>query len=242
MENAGYIILSRQTALGRNLQMLAHNIANMNTNGYRGERPLFQEFLTKTDDGQRISQSIDRGLVRDMTPGRIETTDNPLDVALSGKGFLVVDVNGEERYTRNGSLRLNAEGNIVTNSGQAILGEDGPINIPAGAHSISITKDGVIQSSQGEHGRLRFADFENEYLLLKEAGGLFKSAPNQEVLAAENIEVLQGSLERSNVQGILAMTELINVTRAYTRAASFAKDEDQRQMNAIRTISNMRGN
>ena len=241
MENTNYIILSRQTSLGRNLQMLANNMANMNTNGYRGERPLFQEYLARTDDGRRISQTIDRGLVRDMTPGRIETTDNPLDLALSGNGFLVVDVDGQERYTRNGSLRLNANGTLVNGNGYAIVGENGPIEIPVDSHSISITKDGVVQSSQGEHGRLRLAAFDNENLLTKESGGLFKAAPNQEVLPAEDTEILQGSLERSNVQGILAMTELIELTRAYTRAASFATDEDKRQLNAIKTLSNIRG-
>ncbi len=241
MENTNYIILSRQTSLGRNLQMLANNMANMNTNGYREERPLFQEFLTRTDDGQRISQTIDRGLVRNMTPGRIETTDNPLDLALSGNGFLVVDVKGQERYTRNGSLRLNANGTLVNGDGHAIIGENGPIEIPFDSHSLSIAKDGVVESSQGEHGRLRLAAFDNENLLTKEAGGLFKADPNQEILAAEDTEILQGSLERSNVQGILAMTELIELTRAYTRAASFAADEDKRQLNAIKTLSNTRG-
>src|SRR5436190_15789908 len=134
MENTLLVGLSRQVALERQLGVVANNIANVNTTGYKSDTAVFEEYLKSgahDDDfngnDTRLSFVVDRATVHDFGQGPVERTGNPLDLALDGKAFFVVQVNGEDRYTRNGSFQINNQGQLVTNDGLPVMGGSGPV-------------------------------------------------------------------------------------------------------------------
>src|SRR4029077_9358552 len=134
MENALLIGLSRQTALERQLDVIANNIANVNTTGYKADKTLFEQYLNTpahednfVGGDRRVSFVQDRGTYRDMTQGSLEGTSNPLDVAINGSPFLTVQTPAGERYTRDGNLHIDNTGTLVTANGNQVLGANGPI-------------------------------------------------------------------------------------------------------------------
>src|SRR6202011_1126452 len=134
MENALLVGLSRQMTLERQLDVVANNIANVNTTGYKADRSLFEEYLNSgahednfVGTDRRLSYVQDRGTFRDFSQGPVETTKNPLDVAIDGSAFLVVQTPAGERYTRDGGLQLNNQGQLVPVAGNPVLGTGGPI-------------------------------------------------------------------------------------------------------------------
>src|SRR6478609_5426051 len=134
MENTLLIGLSRQMTLERQMDVVANNVANVNTTGYKADKSLFQEYLASgahEDDfrgsDRRVSYVTDRATWHDFSQGTAEATKNPLDVAIDGKAFLAVQTPRGERYTRDGSLQINAQGQLVTSAGYPVLGNAGPI-------------------------------------------------------------------------------------------------------------------
>jgi flagellar basal-body rod protein FlgF/flagellar basal-body rod protein FlgG len=134
MENPLLVGLSRQVALTRELEAVANNIANVNTTGFKADATVFEEFLMPvardnqfTSADSRISFVRDRATWHDLSQGPVQRTGNPLDVAIDGNAFLVVQTAAGERYTRNGALQINANGELVTSEGDRVQGETGPI-------------------------------------------------------------------------------------------------------------------
>ena len=162
MENALLIGLSRQTALQRELDVVANNIANVNTTGFKADGAVFAEFLQSRANSEqfaapdrRMSFVQDRMSWHDMSQGTIQQTGGPLDVAIDGEGMLVVQTARGERYTRNGALQLNNAGELVTMAGDKVLGENGPIVLQPTDRDITITKDGTIKVREGVSLQLR---------------------------------------------------------------------------------------
>lgn len=236
MENAGYIALSRQMVLRREMDVIANNMANLNTPSYKGQSMLFVEYLETTDSGEKISFVQDIGLVRNLTEGPMTATDNPLDLAIAGDGYFEVETPVGPRYTRKGVFQLNADGQIVTSRGQRVLGEGGqPITLPPNSTDVTITRNGTISTSQGPAGRLRVVRFENEQALVKLADGLY-DADGQDALPAEDAEVMQGMIEGSNVQGIIELTRMIETARSYANTGKLVNDEHERLRRAIQSL------
>ena len=134
MDNAVLVGLSRQMALGREMDVVANNIANLNTTGFKADGSIFEEYLFRraaraASSGSRASFVLDRGVWHDMSQGSIERTGNSLDVAIDGKGFMVVQTPNGERYSRNGSLQISPTGQLVTSDGYPVLGDGGPITL-----------------------------------------------------------------------------------------------------------------
>src|ERR1700716_4560311 len=134
MENTLLVGLSRQMVLERQMDVVANNVANINTNGFKADRSLFEEYLRSPahEDNfvrpdRRVSFVQDRAPFHDFAAGPSEQTKNPLDVAIAGYGFLVVQTPAGERYTRDGSMQINNQGQLVTTSGNPGLGTNGPI-------------------------------------------------------------------------------------------------------------------
>ncbi|MGE5767574.1 MAG: flagellar hook-basal body complex protein, partial [Bacteroidota bacterium] len=174
MENAGYIALSRQMVLRREMDVIANNMANLNTPAYKGQSMLFVEYLETTDSGEKMSFVQDISLVRNLTEGQMTTTENPLDLAIAGEGYFEIETPVGPRYSRNGVFQLNADGQLVTSSGQPVLGEGGqPITLPPNSTDVTVTRDGTISTSQGPAGRLRLVRFEDEQAMVKLADGLY---------------------------------------------------------------------
>ena len=214
MENTIFIGLSRQMALRRQMDVVANNMANMNTTAYKRQTVLFQEYLVDAGTDGETSYVIDYGLARDITEGRLEKTDNPFDLAITGPGYLVVETEEGPRYTRNGRLHLNEEGVLVASSGDPVLGQDGSeVVISSADGAIEIAADGTISTLLGVIGRLDLVTFENSQALQPGAAGLYST--EETPIPATDARIRQGLLERSNVEPIVEMTNMINVLRSY---------------------------
>jgi flagellar basal-body rod protein FlgF len=252
MENALLVGLSRQTVLERQIDVLANNIANVNTVGYKADESLFEEYLSSgahednfkgTD--RRISYVQDRGTFRNFAQGAVQPTSNPLDVAIDGAGFLAVQAQGGERYTRNGNLQINNVGQLVTNSGDAVLGTSGPIVFQPTDHDVSISPDGTITVQEGTNradsirGKLRLVSFADAQKLLKQGNNLYSTpndnGPQQDTKSA----VRQGFVEKSNVNVVSEMANMIQVTRAYTEIANILQQQGELHKSAIEQLANV---
>jgi len=243
MENALLIGLSRQTALSRELDVIANNMANVTTNGFKARDARFREYLmpvAKADafqgPDQRLSYVIDAGTPLDLSSGAIEYTGNPLHAAIKGDAFFAVQTAAGERYTRNGSFEINAQGQLVTSDGHAVMGENGPIAVGPQETDIRIAPDGAVLTSQGERGRIRLVRFNNPQALQNEGANLFASVEQPEPAGATS-RLEGGSIERSNVQPMLEMSRMIDVNRAYTSIAGMMSRLDELRRTAISRLA-----
>ena len=248
METPGYIALSRQMVLRRQLDVIANNIANMDSPGYRGESMMFVEYLADTKDKvpaglRKISYVQDIASMRDLSEGAKTVTDNPLDLAINGNGYFAIESENGERYTRNGAFMLDGDGQIVTTSGLPLLNDNGqPMVIPPSAGRIDVARDGTVSyhDQEGgdvvEVGRIQIVQFENEYALKKDAQLMFR-ADGQEPLPADDAEILQGFIEKSNVKGVVEMTRLMQTVNSYQSAGRVVEAEHERQRRAIQTLA-----
>lgn len=251
MQNALLVGLSRQVAYSRELDVVANNIANINTPGFKGNGSVFEEFIGKTArEGKlsardaKVSFVRDRATWMDMNQGSMERTGNPLDVAVDGKGFISVQTPAGERYTRNGAFQLNAAGQLVTSEGFQVLGESGPITMQPNDRDIRISADGTISVREGananteaQRGKLRLTSFDNPGLLQKEGSSTFAAPANVTPTADANSHFVQGSIEKSNVNSVLEMTRMIDVTRNYTQIANLLSQQSDLQKSAIEKLA-----
>ncbi len=241
METSGLVALSRQAAVRREMAVIANNLANMNTIGFQGEQMMFVEHLVKSE-GQGsliptvLSFSLDIGQIRNTAEGPIQSTSNPLDIAIKGDGWFAIETEDGERYTRNGRFRINQEGQIVTQHGYPVLSDAGvPFTLAPGDTDIDIGRDGTVATNNGELGRFRVVEFQRPQRMEKEAGGIYKT--NEPPEEPEKFEILQGALESSNVNPILEMTKMIDVHRSYNGARTFIDEEDKRQRKMIEQLA-----
>jgi flagellar basal-body rod protein FlgF len=243
MQNAQLIGLSRQMALGRELDVVANNIANLNTTGFKADGSLFEEYLSSAARADqthaRVSFVRDRGTWHDMSGGPLEKTGGPLDVAIDGSGFLVVQTPRGERYTRNGALQINATGQLVTSDGNQVLGESGPIVFQPNDSQVSISRDGTISVREGTantdsaRGTLKLVSFDSAQQLQKDGSSTFKTTGGVEPQPNKGSTIIQGSIEKSNVRGVVEMSRMIEITRSYTEVASLLKQQADQSQSAI---------
>ncbi len=233
MENSLTIALARQSVLARQMDVIATNLANLETAGFKAENMIFQETLTRTAEGEFLSLVHDVGFVRDLSEGPMVGTQSPLDLAISGQGYFVIDTPDGERYTRHGVFQLDDGGKIVTTEGNPVLNTGGaPITVPLDTTSITITRDGTVSANAQELGKIKLVSFENPQALSKIGSGLYE-AVGQSPEPDPDSEVLQGMVENSNVKGVIEMTRMIDTVRSYQAAAKLADTEHQRILNAI---------
>jgi flagellar basal-body rod protein FlgF len=251
MENALLINLSRQTALERQLDVIANNVANVNTAGYKADKTLFEEYLNTPahEDNflgrdRRVSFVQDRGTFRDFTQGPVQETKNPLDVAIDGSAFLTIQTAGGERYTRDGGLQINNQGQLVTAAGNAVLGTGGPIVFQPTDHDINITPDGTITVVEGNNrtdsirGKLRLVNFSDAQKMLKEGLNLY-AAGQGAAQADTKSAVRQGYIEKSNVNAVSEMSRMMEVSRAYTSIATLMQQQSELQKTAIQQLADV---
>lgn len=239
MQNAELIGLSQQTALQRNLDIIAHNLANMDTTAYKVERPLFHTYLTAIRDveGRHDNARMvnDYGMTRDMSEGALKSTDNPLDLAIQGKGYFMVSTADGERYTRNGHFNLSADGQLVTSDGDPVLDSNhSPITFAQDETDLKVAQDGSISSSAGEKGKIGVVEFANEGDLTRTGGSLYTTSETP--TTPDTVDVQQGMLEQSNVVPIVEMTTMIDVMRAYTTSSQMLKQSDDLSEKAIGSL------
>ncbi len=242
METTSMIALSRQTGLRRQMEVIANNLANMNTTGFKGEKMMFVEHLARSRGGENdLPRTLhfvrDVATARDITDGDIASTGNTLDVAIAGAGYFVVQTPAGERYTRNGRFQLDQTGRVVTQEGHAVLTDGGPIVLGQRDVTVNIARDGTISSETGQLGKLRIVTFANEMRLRQSGDTLFRAddAPR----AVERPVVIQGAIEGSNVKPIVEITNMIEVQRSYESLARFIDREDERIKAMMREMTSL---
>lgn len=241
METTSLIALSRQGVLRRQLNVVANNIANMNTTGFKGEKMLFVQHLVRSRGGERLTPEKlafvrDIATVRDLTEGPITTTGNPFDVAIRGDGYFVAGTPDGERFTRNGRFHLDPDRRLVTEAGDPVLSKQGaPISLGPTEHDIVVAPDGTISSENGVIGTLRVVRFQDEQAMQQISGGLLETTEVPTNVDAPKL--VQHALEASNVEPIIEMTRMIEVHRAYASVNKMIESEDERMKKMIGTLA-----
>ncbi len=246
-ENASVIALSRQTTLRQRLDIIANNIANMDTPSFKKETAVFVTYLARTGDqfGERsLSYTQDYGMWRDTQEGNFEATGRDLDIAINEEGYFQVETPQGLRYTRNGRLAVDDQGRLVTSEGFIVLSDRGrQIDIPEDATSISVASDGTLSIERlGQDGgplnetgllidKIGVVTFEDQQRLRKVGGTLYET--DQEPIDILEPSLRQGMFEQSNVKPIVEMVDMIATSRAYQAAQRMINTQHETERSAI---------
>ena len=229
MDNALYVGLSRQMTLRRELDVVANNIANANTTGFKVE-----QLMVRTEPARPARTAggsypvkfvLDDGVARDFGQGALSKTDGDFDLAIEGNGFFKVSTGSGERYTRDGRFTMGADGKLLTQNGNAVLDDGGgeilldPLKGP-----VTIAKDGTVSQGAERAGKIAVVRMADLASLRKDGDNLYRNISNDTPQAATDAVIHQGMLEASNVQSLKQIVKLIEVNRAYE---SVAKMMDQ---------------
>lgn len=241
MDNSLLVSLSQQLAAYRAMDVIANNLANVSTPGFKREAAKFEEYVTqmRPSEEQKGPQSVsfvkDAGVMRDVSQGNVEQTGAPYDVAIAGKGFFAVQTTAGMRYTRDGHFSLDANGNLVTSQGYQVQGDGGAITITPNDGDIHIAPDGTISSVVrgvgNQIGKLKVVDFANSSILTKQGANLYSTG--QTPTAPATVSLQQGALEASNVQPVIEISHMIEVMRAYEATATLSKSQEDMMRQAI---------
>ena len=240
MDNSLLVSLSQQIAAYRSIDVIANNIANASTPGFKRETAKFEEYVTMVapSEGQTGPQAVsfvkDAGVSRDLSQGNIQNTGAAFDFAINGNGYFVVQTPQGMRYTRDGHFSLDANGNIVNSDGYALQGDGGAITITPTDGDIQIGRDGTISGKTGQIGKLQIVDFADERALVKQGSNLYSTS--QAPTTATGVSIGQGMLEASNVQPVLEISHMLEVMRAYQATASLSQSQEDMIRKAINEL------
>lgn len=237
-----YSAVSGQKAVYDQMQLIANNLANLSTAGFKAERLIFEQALSEVRAPESaLSSEIEdpssmtsrfftgnAGSYTDFTQGPIEMTGNPYDVALEGKGFFVVSTPEGERYTRAGQFHKNADGLLVSSHGHPVLGDGGEIALPAGEPIIG--RDGSVTVAGQFVARLRAVEI-NPQDLTREAGQLFVLRDGGTVTDAAETRFIGSAVEQSNVNAARELTDMIAAARSF-EALQKSRESDGRMSRA----------
>jgi flagellar basal-body rod protein FlgF len=236
MDSTMLLGLQSQRILQRRMDIAANNLANVNTTGFKADALVVEETTpseTYSLEGPRsIRYARDISLARDLRQGAIALTGNPLDLAIEGNSYFIVQGPDGPLYTRDGAFTLDGDGQLVTRDGRPVLSQAGtPIVIDPRGEAPTIGRDGAIRIAGVEAGRIGTASFDRPGALEKIGENLW-SAGDQAPLPGEG-QIIQGALEESNVIAIAELTNLIQITRAYESAARIVRSADDLRQRAI---------
>lgn len=247
MENTFLVSLSQQLAARRSMEVIANNLANVSTPAFKREAVQFQEYVTplQMTEAQgggtaNVSFVLDHGTVRDLTEGRMEITDAPFDLSLSGGAYFVVQTAQGERYTRNGHFVLDGSGRLTTEDGDPVQGEGGDIALQLEDGDLHVAPDGMVSTDTQQIGKLRIVNFADERAL-QHAGASLYTADGQSPTAATNVTVYQGAIEKSNVEPVIEIAHMIEVMRAYQSCASLTQSGEDMLNKAIEKLGSVPG-
>ena len=242
MDNTQLVNLSYQIAAYRSMDVIANNLANMSTPGFKRESTKFEEYLSQggTIEGQDGPQSIsfvqDKGTVRDLSQGPVASTGSEFDLAIGGKGYFAVQTaDGQTRYTRDGHFTLDPSGKLVDSAGNSLQGDGGEITVSTEDGDIHIGSDGVVTGAKGQLGQVKVVDFANERALVKQGANDYSTT--QQATAVTNPNIQQGMLEGSNVSPVAEISHMLEVMRSYQATASLSQTQQQLTTNALDKLS-----
>jgi flagellar basal-body rod protein FlgG len=219
------------------MDVISSNLANSNVVGFKKDRISFQKLLEKEVKNGPVPALVT--IETDMTPGDLRSTGNSLDVAIVGKGFFKVLTPEGVFYTRKGNFDLDAQGNLITQDGKAVLGKGGPINIQG--KSIEIDNSGFITVDGIQTGQLDVVDFADYENLVKTGRGLFRNeSDNYEIDKEPDTKIRQGALELSNVNVAKEMVNMIHSLRAFESYQKSMKAIDELNNYAINQVGKLR--
>ncbi|ROU03248.1 flagellar hook-basal body complex protein [Histidinibacterium lentulum] len=237
MDNAGYATLTRQSGLLAEMRIVANNIANASTGGYRAEGVTFSEYVRGLGSGhESLSMTRAAGRTTDLGQGPLEQTGGTLDLAIEGEGFFLVLAPGGERLTRAGHFQTSAEGDLVTPEGYPVLDAGGaPLFVPQGTGPIAVAADGTISADGLPLGQIGLVLPITPADLVREDGVRFRADGG--TVPALEARVLQGFLESANVDPVIELARMIEVQRAYELGQSFLQNEHDRLLSAISSVT-----
>jgi flagellar basal-body rod protein FlgF len=246
VEGPTYVTLSAQVALQKQLEVVANNVANASTTGFKADRQLFQSYIDKLDvPGGNVAFVQDRATYIDRAGGPIEQTGNPLDVAVQGDGYLSVATPQGTLYTRDGRLHTAKDGTLTDAGGHSVLDPTGqPIQLPGQYSRIEIKGDGgivaIVRGASQEVGQIGTFRPLDPLALSKTANDLLAAPPGgmQQIQSDDTgSRLVQGALEGSTVQPVKEIANMTELSRAYERLQMLLSDDNDREQKMIQTLS-----
>ncbi len=235
MDAAGYTTLTRQAGLMREMQVVANNIANISTNGFRREGVIFAEHVAALDNGPSLSMAHATGRLVDLGQAGLSQTGGTFDFAIQGDGFFLIDTPQGQQLTRAGSFTPSAEGELMTPDGFRLLDQGGaPVFVPPDAGKVAMGADGTLSANGVPLGKIGLWQPIDPLKLEHQSGTLFASPSGVE--PATGGTVMQGYLEDSNVDAVSEIARMITVQRAYELGQTFLDREDARVRDVVQTL------
>lgn len=243
-----YTAASSMITLQEKMNLISNNLANVSTSGYKKDEGIKESFpellISRLEKGERARElgSLGTGVqlqetYTDFSQGNLLYTGNKLDLAIEGDGFFVIQTPNGLRYTRNGNFTLNNQGQIVTNQGYPVMGEEGPLQTIPG-RGIAITANGQLSFDGLQGGRILIVDFPGPALLNKIGENLYSSDFEPEIPATA-YSIRQGFLENSNVNVIQEMVKMIQVSRHYDINQRVISTYDVTMEKAVNNVGNI---
>src|SRR5262245_6409953 len=240
MDNSFMVGLSAQRMLQDRMDTTANNLANLNTAGFKAEALVMRKLTEKPAMANDVPNEIDFvdawQLQRDFSTGPMEQTGNPLDMAIEGEGFFVVQTPKGEAYTRDGRFMLSPAGELVTAAGDPVLGTGGPISVDPTGGPLSISREGTISQDGAQIGTIRTVAFDTPGALEKAGGNLWR-ATGETPRAPVNSHMSSGFVEGSNVNAVTQLTDMIEISRAYAAVSNMISTQDELRGASIEKLS-----
>ena len=239
MDRVIYLTMAGAKAAMQRQEVLSHNLANVSTNGFRAELTAFRSVPVRGDGASTRVFALESTPGYNAEPGQVMATGRNLDVAMKGNAWLTVQgLDGTEAHTRAGALDISNEGQLITKSGLSVLGDGGPITVPANAE-VLIGSDGTITAKVGNGrpqgiGRLKLVT--PDAPMTRGTDGLFRAADALPTDATARLQ--DGALEGSNVSAVEAMVAMISAARQYEQQMKMLQGAQEREQGAAKLLSN----
>jgi flagellar basal-body rod protein FlgF len=239
MDRMIYLSMAAAKATMHRQEVVSHNLANVSTNGFRAELAAFRAVPVRGDGASSRVYALESTVGYSNAPGTVQTTGRPLDVAVKGNSWLAVQaLDGTEAYTRAGALEVNAEGVLTDVQGRPVVGDGGPLTIPANA-VVEVASDGTVSAKVGRErpqplGRLKLVT--PETALQRGTDGLFRAAEG-DLAADPAARVQSGALEGSNVNAVESMVAMIAAARQFEQQMKALQTAEQKEQSATKLLT-----
>jgi len=243
MDQISVLAASGMRARMQSLDLLANNLANTSTSGYKGDGEFYSVFTSEAASEDPTNEPATLPMIQrqwtDFTQGLLEPTDNPSDLGLSGKGFFVVQGPSGPLYTRNGNFHVSADGTLVTSDGYALLQSGGQTFQADPAQRIDVSLDGNVRQNGQDLGKLQLVDFPDTSVLMKHGSSYFRNATEQTPVDVTDTQVYQGKVEASNANAAQGAVRLVGVLRQFEmmrKAVTLADDMGRKAIEEVAKV------